>query len=742
VSPARTDGRPYRGPCTGRQCGEWQRAAAFERAAAYFWIFDYLVLDTGSASLEGMAVTADYFSVIGRTPMLGRVFTPQETSARTHPVALISHDLWQRRFGGDPRVVGTTMTLSRHRALTIVGVMPPGIRFLPAPLSEESPGYDVDAPVDFWVPQAVEAFPLDVPIWNAVARLRPGVTLDQARAELSAIAARQAKDHPKLRDLTATVEPIQAVMNRRPARLLVPLLGAAGCVLLIACANAAALQLARALRRDGELAVHAALGAGPGRLVRRAVIEHLALGIGSGAAGGGLAYATLSVLMARIAPAVPRLDTVALDASALGWGVGLGCVAGLVAGLPGALRIARRASARAVEHVGPSPRVAGGGWRSLQLLTGAQIALTIALLVPAGLLLRSLQNATGVAVGYRTDHVLTMMVTHVGDDWQAFHRRALEEVGKLPAVDGVAFAWGLPLTSTSATSAVRVTGTTATGVSVPVRAVTPSFFGLFGMTLSGGRAFRDGDGPAARPVAIVTARMAAELFPGVDPIGRRIDVPGWEGTEREIVGVLADVRARSPLESAGPEVYLPLTQATAFSKHLVVRTPADPLSIAPAVQAALRGVDPTVSIEAVRPFAQVRSEATSEHRLIAGVATAFSALACLLAAAGVYGSLAWSVARRQRELAIRAALGADRRHVLSSVLGDVATPLLAGASIGGGAALLVAQSLRSWLFGVGTHDPATLLASAGVLLLLTLFAIWLPVRSALGVEPSAALRAE
>jgi putative ABC transport system permease protein len=377
------------------------------------------------------------------------------------------------------------------------------------------------------------------------------------------------------------------------------------------------------------------------------------------------------------------------------------------------------------------------------VLTGAQIALTIALLVPAGLLLRSLQNAAGVAVGYRTDRVLTMMVTHVGDDWQSFHRRALEEVGALPAVEGAAFAWGLPLTNTGASTRIRVSGSADVPVSVPVRAVTPAFFDLVGMRLTAGRAFQDTDGPDARPVAIITARTAAEFFPGVDPIGRQIDVPGWEGAQRDVVGVVADVRARTPLEAAGPELYLPLAQATAFSKHLVIRTAAaDPMSVAPAAQAALRAIDPTVAIESIKTFATVRSETTVQHRLIASVTTAFSLLACLLAAAGVYGSLAWSVARRQRELAIRAVLGADRRRVLSAVLGDVAGPLVAGASIGGATALLAGQALQSWLFGVGAHDAGTLIASAGVLLLLTLVATWLPIRAALGVEPSTALRAD
>ncbi len=742
LAPARLDGQPFRGPCTARQCGEWSKASAFERTAGYFWIFDYLVRGDGSASLEGLAVSPEYFEVIGRTPVLGRAFTRAETSAQTHPVVLISDDLWRRQFQSDPGVVGTTVTLSRHRTLTIVGVMPPGIRFLPAPLSEDAPGYDVDAKVDFWVPQALEAFPPNVPIWNAVARLRPGASLEQARAEVAAIASRQAEATPALRGMTATVEPLQAVLNREPERLLVPLLGAAACVLFIACANAGALQLARALRRDGELAVHAALGASPGRLVRRAFAEHVAVGVIGGAVGSVLAYVTLSVLVRTTGASIPRIDAVALDGRLLAWSIGLGIVTGLLAGLPSAVRIHRGWGRPGLDPGGPSARVVGGGWRTLQALTGAQIALTLALLAPAGLLARSLQNAAAVTPGYRTDHVLTMMVTDVGSDWQAFHRRVLDQVEQVPGVAGAAFGWGLPLTNTGASTRVRVGEAEDTRVTLPVRAVTPSFFDLLDMPIVAGRAFRDADGPDARPVAIITQRMASRHFPGVDPIGRVIDVPGWEGQQREIVGVLGDARAQSLTQPAEPELYLPLTQATAFTKHLVVRTHADPLALAPAVQAAIRAVDPTAAIESLKTFAQIRADAMSGHQLVADVLSAFSAMACLLAVAGVYGSLAWSVARRRREFAIRAALGANRRRVLAVVMGDVAAPLVGGALIGLGLALALSNALRAWLFEVAAYDPATLAGTAGLFALLMLGASWLPARAALSVDPSAALRAE
>jgi putative ABC transport system permease protein len=399
-------------------------------------------------------------------------------------------------------------------------------------------------------------------------------------------------------------------------------------------------------------------------------------------------------------------------------------------------------------------RVTSGGWRTLQTLTAAQIALTLALLASAGLLLRSMYNAVNVAAGYQTRQLLTMMVTDVGQDWQSFHARALERVNQLPGVAGAAFAWGLPLTNTGASTQVRALlasgpsgpGSTSdardAGMTVPVRAVTSSFFDLLDMKLIEGRAFHDTDGPDARPVAIVNATLAARLFPGMNPIGRRIDVPGWEGREREIVGVMSDVRARALTQPTEPELYLPLRQATAFSKHLVVRTHGDPLAVAPAVQSALRALDPAVAIESVKTFTRIESDSLASHRLATTVTAAFGVTASVLATLGIYGALAWSMARRRRELAIRVALGADRKRVLRVVMMDAARPLIAGGAIGLGAAVLLSRALSAWLFGITPYDPVMLLTASALLLVIALAATWLPARDALHTDPNAVLRSE
>jgi putative ABC transport system permease protein len=767
VTPARVDGQPFRGPCTARQCGEWSKANAFAGAAAYFWVFDYLVLGDGSASLEGMAVAPDYFKVIGVSPIVGRAFTAAETSAQSHPVVILGHDLWKRRFNSDPRIVGRTITLSRHRALTVVGVMPAGLRFLPAPLSEDAPNYDVNAMVDFWVPQALDRFPPDIPIFNLIARLRDDATLDRARAEITAIAAAQARassstpsmpGRPPMVGMTATVEPVQDALNHAPALLILPLFGAALCVLVIGCANAGALQLARGLRRYPEMAVHAALGASRARLAGQALVEQVIVGCLGGVAGTALAYVTLSTLIAStltsgssatVAVSIPRLDAVVLDWRLLAFSVALGMLTGVMSGLPALMRLIGGGDLSAVDR-GHHSRVTSGGWRTLQTLTAAQIALTLALLAAAGLLLRSLHNAANVNAGYQTRQMLTMMVTDVGSDWQTFHTRAIERINQLPGVAGAAFAWGLPLTNTGASTSVRAlpvsdtSNPAAATLTVPVRAVTASFFNLLDMRLIEGRPFYDADAPDTHPVAIVNATLAARLFPGVNPIGRQIDVPGWEGRQREIVGVVSDVRARSLTQLAEPEVYLPLRQATAFSKHLIVRThgDGDPLSVAPAVQAALRALDPAVAIESVKTFAQIESDSMASHRLATSVTTAFGVTASVLAALGIYGALAWSMTRRRRELAIRVALGADRKRVLTVVLIDIARPLIAGAAIGLGIAVLLSRALSAWLFNITPHDPAMLLAATALLLLIASVAAWLPARDALHTDPNAVLRSE
>lgn len=455
---------------------------------------------------------------------------------------------------------------------------------------------------------------------------------------------------------------------------------------------------------------------------------------------------------------IPRLDAVGhlLDLRLLAFGVAAGVLTAILSGAPVLLRLLGRRDFAVFDRGrhGQHAHVTSGGWRTLQTLTAAQIALTLALLAAAGLLLRSLWNAAHVTAGYQTRQILTMMVTDVGQDWQAFHTRALDRVNQVPGVAGAAFAWGLPLTNTGASTRVRVfpasvtpdTGDTRdvrdAALTVPVRAITPSFFELLGMKVSEGRAFHDSDGPDSRPVAIVNATLAARLFSGVNPIGRQIDVPGWEGRQREIIGMMPDVRARALTQPAEPELYLPLRQATAFSKHLVVRTHGDPLAMAPAVQSALRALDPAVAIESVKTFTQIESDSMASHRLAATVTAAFGVTASVLAALGIYGALAWSMARRRRELAIRVALGADRKRVLHVVIMDAARPLIAGAAIGLGAAVLLSRTLSAWLFGITPHDPVMLLAASALLLVIAAAATWLPASDALHTDPNAVLRSE
>ena len=345
------------------------RPRAFERTAGYFWIFDYLVRGDGSASLEGLAVSPEYFEVIGRTPVLGRAFTRAETSAQTHPVVLISDDLWQRQFQSDPRVVGTTVTLSRHRTLTIVGVMPPGIRFLPAPLSEDAPGYDVERQgrlLGAAGARGVSARRADLERGGAAPARRERSS--RRGAEVAAIASRQAAATPALRehDGDGRAAPGGAESASRN-----------GCSCRCwarrsaSCSSPAPMPVRCSSRgpcaATRELAVHAALGASPARLVRRAFAEHVAVGVIGGALGSVLAYVTLSVLVRTTAASIPRLDAVALDGRLLAWSIGLGILTGLLAGLPSAVRIHRGWGRPGLDPGGPSARVVGGGWRTLQV---------------------------------------------------------------------------------------------------------------------------------------------------------------------------------------------------------------------------------------------------------------------------------------------------------------------------------------------------------------------------------------
>jgi putative ABC transport system permease protein len=751
IPSARADGQRQANPraWAAAQWLEWQQQAnSFEGIAAYAWSFNFLVSSEGSESLEGMLVTKDYFPVMGLQAELGRTFLESDAGPQPHPVIILGHDLWQRKFNGDPAILGKTIRISRWETPpTVIGVMPPGIRFLPSPNTAQEPNYNVNAEVDFWIPGGLNPERRKAPWWNVVGRLREGVTPAQAQAELAVIAERQARADRDFAGMTPEVQSLTAEFNRDGERILLPLFGAAALVLLIACGNAAALLLVRGLQRQQEYAVRSALGVGRAALFRQVSAESLLLAVVGGALGAGLAFGIVRLFKLVGGHAIPRLDAVTTGWPVLVCGLGSAVFAAVLAGLIPALRASRLDPMQVLKNAGPKSSAARGERRLLRTVTMAQTALTLVLLVGAGLLIRTMLNLSRVQSGYDIGHILTMSVTAVEGNWADFHQRALERVAALPGVQHAAFAWGVPLTGNNWPGNIEIEGQPAPAnaaeqISLPLRSVTPDYFELLGLAISQGRDLRSTDNREAPNVAVVNQAFVDRYFPDTAALGKKLWMRGRDQPSTEIVGVVANGRTDDLTRQASPEIYLSLWQAGAFSKHLVIRTAADPVSIAAAVQRELRSVDPTVAVENVKTLDQIRGDSLASRTFAMQLLVGFSIVGSVLTLVGIYGVLSLSVASRRREIAIRAAVGAERRDIRNLVFAEGFRLIAGGVVSGIAAALLLSRVLSSFLFEVEPTDPATLIGVGLLFVGVALLACWVPTRRAMKVDPLEALRYE
>ncbi len=687
VRSARTDGQQNRGTWPAAQWMEWQtEAESFEAIAAYNFTWNYLISPENTEWFQGLQVTSDYFSVVGLEPVLGRTFLESEHGPSAERVVILGYEFWQRRFNGDTNILGKTIRVSRQETpSTVIGVMPPSVRFLPSPNNAQEPNYDVNALVDAWFPAAPNPERLKRARWNVVGRLESGVTPEEAQAELALIAQRQAQADPELVGLTPKVQSLTAEFNRDGERILLPLFGAAALVLLIACGNVAALLLLRGVQRQQEYAVRSALGAGRAGLFRQASAESLLLALAGGGLGAGLALGVVWVFKLIGGHAIPRLDAVTAGWPVLGCGLGLAIVAAMLAGLIPAYRASRLAPMEVLKTAGPKSTAGRGERRLLRSVTIAQTALTLVLLVGAGLLIRTMINLSNVQSGYETSHVLTMSVTNVERSLSDFHVRALERVSALPGIQHAAFAWGVPLTGNSWPGRIAIEGQAAAGrvsdeISVAVRSITPGYFELLGLDVSDGRDFRSSDNKEAPSVAVINQAFVDRYFPDTIAVGKTLWMRGRDGPPTEIIGVVANSRSDDLTQQAVPEIYTSLWQERVFSWELMIRTETDPLSL--------------------------------------------------------------SVASRRHEIAIRTAVGAERRDIRKLILSDGFRLIAGGVVAGLAGALVLSRVLRSFLFEVEPTDPATLIGVGLLFVGVALLACWVPTRRALEVHPLEALRYE
>jgi len=749
ISPARTDGGPYRRGATIGQWVSWRQARSIEPPAMYRWTFNFLVLPEGSESMGGMVVTPSYFRVLGLRPILGREFVDAELGRPNAPPSaiILGYDRWQRTFNGDPNIVGRTIRMSRMPApVPVVGVMPQGIRFLPDPGASSEPNYDLNAHVDFWFGVAPDESRPTSGAGNAITRLHDGATLTEAQTEITALSAGLAQSNPTLQGITAAVVPVQDVLNRDGRRLLVPLFGSVALVFFIACANVAGLLLTRGLQRHPEYAMRSALGAGRWRLFRQALTESLVLAVAGAALGAGLATGIVRLLKAVAGQAVPRADAVHI-----GWPVfAFGFLAALVAaGIAGVLPAARASLPDRFQGLKGTRTTAG---RHERRLLGAvatlQIVLTVALLAGAALLVRTARNLDRMQPGYDTENILATTVTTMDRQRSnEFHRLALERVASVPGVTRAAFAWGVPLTGNKWPGEVEFPGQAGSSkladrITVPLRSITQDYFDVMGMTIAEGRAFRGTDGPDAPRVAIVNATLAKRYYADRNPVGAQLRFAGSTDKPLEIVGVLADTRTEELSQPAEPEIYLPFWQSGAFSKHLVVRATGDPTALAALVRRELRAIDPTSAVERMTTMSEIRRESVAPRTFAMRLLIGFAVVATLLALVGLYGVLSLSVNSRTKEIAVRKAVGAQRHQIVQLVLGEGSKLVAGGLLLGGIVAVLVGRLLQTLLFDVRPSDPIALGTAAIAFGVVALVACLLPAYRASRVDLMESLRQE
>jgi predicted permease len=722
---------------------DWRRmATSFESMGAYFGQATNLVGIGEPQRVEAVSVSGELLPLLGVEPHLGRLLVAHDTRPEAPEVVVISYALWRREFGGAADVVGRSLRLDDGTA-TVIGVLPASFSF-------------PDRTTRLWRPLRVQpddAADRDNNFFKAVARLRPGVSVEAARAEMDVITAQLEREHPKENEKTrAYVIPLREQVSRQSRLLLLALCGASACVLIIACANLASLLLARALRRRSEIGMRAALGAGRERLVRQLLTESLLLALAGGVLGVLLATASGPLLARLVPPSLPVADLGVIDLRVLAFAAIVSTLTGLAFGVLPSLRAAS-ADANAWRQ---SPRAGLGGVRERlrSTLVLAEIATAVVLLVASGLLIRSLLRVRDVDPGFRSEGVLTLRTALPQPRYapvaerERLYATVLDEVRRLPGVSGAAYISFLPMAMRGGIWPIQVGGLQADrreGQTASLRFVTPGFFATLGIPLLRGRDVGPQDTQDAPYVAVVSASFAERYWPGEDPLGRRF---GMAFFERSVVGVVGDVRVRGLERESEPQVYLPHRQVRDDSlafyvpKDLVIRATADPESLLPAVRRIVQTADPEVPISDVQTL-QAVVDADSGPRLAqARVLAVFGALALGLAGLGIYGLLAYAVSQRVPEIGVRLALGASAASVLRLVVGDGARLLAAGGLVGLGLAYAAGRSLEALLFGVTPTDAPVFAAALGLVAAAALAGSLVPALRAVRIDPVRALRAD
>ena len=721
----------------------------FEHISVY--TFTNLNLSGAGEPEQLLAVrsSANLFSLIGAAPLLGRPFVPEEDNEGASRVVILSQGLWQRRFSSDSGIVGRSLTLN-NQSYTVVGVMPANFQF---PIGFGYLGKVLNDPVDLYVPLAAaskEAVRGSFAFFS-IGRLKPGVSIDQARAEMTAIESRLEQQYPANTGIGINLIPTheQTVKEIRPALLV--LLGAVAFLLLIACTNIANLLLARAASREREIAIRTALGASRLRVLRLLLTESVILSLAGGCLGLLLALWGTDALMALAPDNIPRLNEVGVDGRVFGFTLAVSLLTGIVFGLIPAIHASKPHLNEALKEGSRGSTGGVAGKRIRSILVAVEVALSLVLLIGAGLMIRSFSRLHQMNLGFDPDNVVALNVSLSRSKYPearqrvAFFQAALERLQSLSGVQSAGATSGLPLTLSVSGSDFRIEGRPepepGKEMIINTRSVSPGYFGTLGIPLIKGRDFSDRDNSDDSRVAVINSDLARIYFHDEDPLGKRITFD--EGASwLSIIGIIDDVKQLGLDSSAKPEVYFPYPQAAGPSMSIVVRTASNPLSLVAAMKDQIQEIDKDLPVAGVKTMGQLLSESVSGRRFNMLLLTIFAGVALVLAAVGIYGVLSYSVSQRTHEIGIRMALGAQTSEVLKLVVGQGMLLTLAGLSAGVVASLFLTRLMSSMLFGVTATDPTTFVAVSVLLAGVAVGACFMPARRAAKVDPMVALRYE
>jgi len=684
------------------------------------------------------AVSAEFFHVLGVAPAVGRAFLPEELKSGA-PVAVVSYGFWQRQLGGKTDLAGTTLRID-NQSLQIVGVLPPDLGFPKA--------------ADVWVPR--EMFPFyasrTAHNWSVIARLRPGVTLDTARADLSAIGQQLKQENGAGTDASDfALIPLQEYLvgNARPALLII--LAAVGFLLLVAGTNVANLLLAQMTARQKEFAVRAALGAGRWRLAQQFLTENLLLALIGGAFGVLLSFWGVDLILGLNQGSLPRADEISVNARSLVFTLALSALMAIALGVVSVLHVGNRDLQAGLKEAARGQTAHGAGKRLRGLLVIAQVALTLILLVGAGLLGKSFVELLRVDPGFRPESAVVMNLSLSASDDKdqqkrsaLFYQQLLERLEQLPGGVAVGGINGLPMTDTGASGTFLIDNDPAHTGHAEYRLASSGYFAAMGIPVLRGRVFGASDGANAPPAAVISQSLAQKYFPGADPIGRRIQFGNMDGDQRllEIVGVVGNVREYGLDGAPTLTVYANAFQRPqSYSLAMVVRARGNPATLVPAMRQAVQSLNPEMPTT-FRTLTEVYSSSLDARRFSLVIFGVFASVALILAILGLYGVISYAVAQRTHEIGIRIALGAQAGDVLRLVVGQGMALALIGVGLGLLGAIAVTRLMTSLLYGVSATDPLTF---AGISLLLTIVAFvacLIPARRATKVDPMVALRHE